>query len=422
MFSLDCDVVVIGGGPAGSSAGAWLAKAGLKVVLIEKEKFPRFCIGESLLPHGNDLLKETGVWSKLESAGFLKKYGAEFSTGEGDLNHRLWFADNLTEDHQYTYQVDRASFDKLLLDHARELGCIVFEETRATVVDRIDSQAMRVGCVGPDGEFSVQCPWLIDASGRSAFAGSRVGLKRRATQKTRRVAVYAHFSGARRHEGMAEGHISIVRLAGGWFWMIPLANDRMSVGLVLPSSNFRGMEKAKMERVFNEAIEATPAVAERLTGAKRLTPLAATGDYSWRHASFATKRILLTGDAAGFVDPIFSSGVMLAMQSALHASKLVLRAHKQGRSLQLWERILYTRRMGSWMKRYSRLIRAFYDRAGFEVFMNPRPILQIPVSVARLVGGQTAPCLADRLRLRLFGLVCRIQRRLEIVPAIPSIR
>jgi len=417
-----CDVVVVGGGPAGSSAGALLAGSGLQVVLFEKEKFPRFCIGESLLPHGNDLLKETGVWDKLETAGFLKKYGAEFTTSVGDLNHRLWFADNLAENHRYTYQVDRASFDKLLLDHARERGCVVREETKVTSLEHFDSGAVRVTGEGPQGPFSVRSRWLIDASGRCAFAGAKAGLKRRATQKTRRVAVYAHFAGARRHEGLAEGHITIVRMAGGWFWMIPLAGDRMSVGLVLPSKNFQGVEKNKLETVFNEAVESAPSVAERLAGARRLTPLAATGDYSWRHSSFATERILLTGDAAGFVDPIFSSGVMLAIQSAMDAAKLVLRADRENRPLRIWERALYTRRVGSWMKRYSRLIRAFYDRAGFEVFMNPQPVFQIPVSVARLVGGQTSPGLADRLRLRLFDLVCRVQRRLEVVPAIPSLR
>ena len=418
----NCDVVVIGGGPAGSTAAIKLAAEGLSVTVLEKEKFPRFCVGESLLPHGNDLLKEVGVWDKLESAGFLRKYGAEFRTSEGDKNHRLWFADNLGPTHEYTYQVERAAFDKLLLDHARESGCVVHEETKVTAIEQPDGAGMAVNCEGPEGSKRIRARWLIDASGRNAFAGAKAGLQRRSTQKTRRVAIYAHFAGAHRHEGKAEGHITIVRLSGGWFWLIPLAGDRMSVGLVLPSSQVKGLGTDRLETVFNKAVESTPAVADRLRNAQRLTPLAATGDYSWRYSSFATKRIVLTGDAAGFVDPIFSSGVMLAMQSALHAAKLVTRAHRENRHLRVLERMTYTWKVGAWMKRYSRLIRAFYDRAGFEVFMNPRPVLQIPLSVARLVGGQTTPSMADRLRLRLFGLICRLQRKVEIVPPIPSLR
>jgi len=415
-----CDVVVIGGGPAGSTAGTRLARAGLRVTILEKEKFPRFAIGESLLPHGNDLLREIGVWDKLESAGFLRKYGAEFGTGDETSRHRLWFADHLGPSHGYTYQVERAPFDQLLLEHARANGCTVHEETRVTALEQPDQASLTVRAESPDGPRAFRASWIIDASGRCAFAGSRAGLQRRGTQKVRRVAVYAHFAGARRHAGRAEGHITIVRTTGGWFWLIPLAGDRMSVGLVLPAGQLQ--DPRDLESVFDRAVAGTPAVAQRLDPARRLTPLRATGDYSWKFSSFATRRILLTGDAAGFVDPIFSSGVMLALRSGLRAAELVARAAARGRALRPWERAAYTRDVTSWMNRYARLIRAFYDRAGFEVFMSPQPVLQIPRSVARLVGGFAAPGPADRLRLHLFDLICRLQRRLDIAPPIPSLR
>ena len=122
-----CDVAIIGGGPAGSAAGTRFARAWLRVTILEKEKFPRFCVGESLLPHGNDLLKEIGVWDKLENAGFLRKYGAEFGTPDGDRQNRLLFGEHLGPQHEYTYQVERAPFDQLLLEHARENGCTVHE-------------------------------------------------------------------------------------------------------------------------------------------------------------------------------------------------------------------------------------------------------------------------------------------------------
>ncbi len=415
-----CDVAVIGGGPAGSTAGTSLARAGLRVTILEKEKFPRFCIGESLLPHGNDLLREIGVWDKLENAGFLRKYGAEFATEDADRQHRLWFADNLSPEHAYTYQVERAPFDQLLLDHARENGCTVHEETRVTSLHDPDTAAMTLHAEGPGGPREITARWVIDASGRCAFAGPRAGLRRKSTQKVRRIAIYAHFQGALRHEGKAEGHITIVRTAGGWFWLIPLAGDRMSVGLVLPAGCAR--EADDLETVFRDAVAAAPAVARRLEPAQRLTPLSATADYSWKFSSFATRRILLTGDAAGFVDPIFSSGVLLALRSGLRAAALLAHADQRGRALRPWERAAYTRSINSGMKRYARLIRAFYDRAGFEVFMSPQPVLHIPRSVARLVGGLTDPGPADRLRLRLFDTVCRLQRRLDLAPPIPSLR
>ena len=417
-----CDVAIIGGGPAGSAAGTRLARAGLRVTILEKEKFPRFCIGESLLPHGNDLLKEIGVWDKIESAGFLRKYGAEFDTSDGQRHHRLWFGENLGPQHEYTYQVERAPFDQLLLEHARENGCTVHEETRVTSLSQPDNPQMTLHAEGVDGPRELTARWIVDASGRCAFAGSRAGLRRRGTQKVRRIAIYAHFAGATRHEGQAEGHITIVRTVGGWFWLIPLAGDRMSVGLVLPAAEAKRDSADDLDMIFREAVAAAPVVAARLQTARRLTPLCATGDYSWKFSSFATRRIILTGDAAGFVDPIFSSGVMLALQSGLRAADLLVKADRCGRSLRPWERWAYTRSVTGWMNRYARLIRSFYDRAGFEVFMSPQPVLQLPRSVARLVGGQTDPGLADRLRLRLFDTVCRLQRRLNIAPPIPSLR
>ncbi|MGA0176815.1 MAG: NAD(P)/FAD-dependent oxidoreductase [Chthoniobacterales bacterium] len=417
-----CDVAVVGGGPAGSAAGTRLAQSGLRVTILEKEKFPRFAIGESLLPHGNDLLREIGVWEKLENAGFLRKYGAEFATADGTHSHRLWFGDNLAPRHEFTYQVERASFDQLLLDHARENGCTVHEGTRVTSLSDPDAPEMTLHTEGPHGPRELTARWVVDASGRCAFAGSRAGLRRRSTQKARRVAIYAHFEGAVRHEGKAEGHITIVRTAGGWFWFIPLAGNLMSVGLVLPAEQLRGGSGKEFAGLFDQALADAPAAAARLQRARRTTPLRTTADYSWKFGSFATRRILLTGDAAGFVDPIFSSGVMLALRSGLRAADLLIKAERQGRPLRTWERLAYTRSVTAWMNRYTRLIRAFYDRAGFEVFMSPQPVLHIPRSVARLVGGQTDPGPVDRLRLRLFDALCRLQRRLDIVPPIPSLR
>jgi flavin-dependent dehydrogenase len=418
----ECDVAVIGGGPAGAAAGAVLARGGMKVVILEKESFPRFCVGESLLPHGNDLLRELGVWPKLEASGFLRKYGAEFCSGDRSMLQRFWFSQNMDPGHEYSYQVDRASFDKLLLDHAGETGCTVREQTRVLSLEETESQRITLRCTGKEGESEVACRWLIDASGRNAFAGQRVGFHRRQTQKGRRAAIYGHFEGVHRNSGKAEGHITIVRKSDGWFWMIPLAGNRTSVGLVLPAAQARGGTDRTLEEIFREAVKATPEVRARMAESRPLTPLLITGDYSWKFSSFAGRRILLTGDAAGFVDPIFSSGVMLALKSAMRAASLVLRADASGRSLSRPERWFYTREVTGWMNRYAWIIRCFYDRAGFEVLMHPSPLFRIPASIGRLVGGETRPHLADTLRFAAFLVICRVQRFLPVVPTIPSLR
>lgn len=416
------DVAIIGGGPAGAAAGTQLAKGGLRVVIIEKEKFPRFCIGESLLPHANSLLRDLGVWPKLEQAGFLRKYGAEFCTGDRSRLRRFWFGQNLGPTCEYSYQVERSHFDQLLLDNAREHGCEVHEETRVTTLDAPNTDLMTLRCSGSRGGFDITSRWVIDASGRAAFAGTTGGLRRRRTQTTRRIAIYGHYEGVFRNSGKAEGHITIARLAEGWFWFIPLAGNRTSVGLVLPVEQARTSPERSHEDIFREAVEATPEVEARMNGATPLTPLRATGDYSWRYSSFASRRILLTGDAAGFVDPIFSSGVMLALKSGIRAAELVIRAERLQRSLTLWERLSYTHLVHHWMNQYARLIGVFYDRAGFEVFMNPSTFLQIPQSIARLVGGDTQPGLMDRMRLEAFRMICRAQRMIPIAPSIPSLR
>ena len=419
------DVAVIGGGPAGAAAGTQLAKSGKKVIILEKEKFPRFCIGESLLPHGNDLLRTIGVWTKLEKSGFLQKFGAEFCTGDTNRLQRFWFKQNLGPSHEYSYQVDRSQFDQLLLNHARETGCHVSEETRVISLDQSNPSLMTLSCERPEeagGPMKITSRWIIDASGRYAFSGSRLGLRRKSTQKKRRVAIYGHFEGVFRNSGKAAGHITIVRIPEGWFWLIPLAGNRTSVGLVIPSEFAGTSAERGVEKIFHEMVASTPEVNVRMRGAVGLQPLRVTGDYSWKFSSFATPRIILTGDAAGFVDPIFSSGIMLALKSALRASELILRAEAAHRSLRLWERIRYTCEVTGWMNHYARIIGAFYDRAGFEVFMNPSPLLQIPRSIARLVGGEANPGFLDRMRLNAFLLICRVQRFWSIAPSISWLR
>ncbi len=415
------DAVIIGGGPAGAVAGAYLARAGLRPLILEKGKFPRFAIGESLLPCGNDILKDLGVWPELEQGGFLKKYGADFTSGKSERFNRYWFRNALGKNYEHTFQVERAAFDKILLDRARGEGCEVMEGVRVSSVAEDDKGFLTINYDQADGRQTVKSRWLIDASGRCGVAGTHLKMPKVPTRDRKMVAVYGHFSGVRRNSGEAAGHTVIVRFKEGWFWFIPLSPDKTSIGAVVPPDLLRE-NGGDLEKCFQDCVETTPDAKSRMAQAQSLQPLRATADYSWRFQSFAKNRVLLTGDAAGFVDPIFSSGVMLAMKSGRLAAEVIRKAELEKRALTPKECRAYTQEVSSWMSLYGRIIRSFYDPAGFEIFMHPLPYFQIPRSIGYLVGGQMDLPLSQRLRIAAFGAICRLQRVLSIAPAIPSLR
>jgi flavin-dependent dehydrogenase len=415
------DAVIIGGGPAGAVAGAYLARNGLRPLILEKEKFPRFAIGESLLPCGNDILKDLGVWPELEQGGFLKKYGADFTSGKSERFNRYWFRNALGKNYEHTFQVERAIFDKILLDRARGEGCEVMEGARVSSVAEDKNSLLIISYDQNNESQTVKSRWLIDASGRCGVAGTHLKIPKVATRDRKMVAVYGHFSGVRRNSGEASGHTVIVRFKEGWFWLIPLSSDKTSVGVVVPPDLLRE-NGGDLEKCFQHCLETTPDAKSRMAQAQSLQALRATADYSWRFQSFAKNRVLLTGDAAGFVDPIFSSGVMLAMKSGRFAAQLIRKAELEKRPLTAKECSAYTKEVSAWMSLYGRIIRSFYDRAGFEIFMHPLPYFQIPRSIGYLVGGQMDLPLSQRLRIAAFSAICRLQRVLSIAPAIPSLR
>lgn len=415
------DAVIIGGGPAGAVAGAYLARAGMKPLLLEKETFPRFAIGESLLPCGNDILKDLGIWSELEKRGFLKKFGADFTSGKSERFNRYWFRNALGKNYEHTFQVERASFDHILLERARSEGCEVIEGARVCTVATDEVGCVDMGFEGKDGMQTLKSRWLIDASGRCGVAGTHLKMPKIPTRDRKMVALYGHFSGVRRNSGEAAGHTVIVRFKEGWFWFIPLTQDKTSVGVVVPPEILRD-HGGNLGKCFRQCVEDTSDAKSRMAQAESLQPLRATADYSWRFESFARDRVLLTGDSAGFVDPIFSSGVMLAMKSGRLAADLIRKAELENRGLTPRECRAYTKEVSSWMNLYGRLIRSFYDRAGFEIFMHPLPYFQIPRSIGHLVGGRLDLPLPQRLRVAAFGAICRLQRLFNIAPAIPSLR
>lgn len=413
------DVLVGGGGPGGCAAAIHLARAGLRVTLLEREAHPRFRIGESLLPYGNDLLRELGVWDRIRAdGGFMIKRGAEFCTADGAHAQRFSFARGLGADNAFTYQVERSRFDAILFSQAAAEGCVTRERAAITALRPADDH-VEVDYHEAGVPRTVRARYFVDATGRDAIAGRLLALSKRATQATRRVATYAHFRGVARNEGETAGNIIIVRAPGGWFWFIPLDAEKTSVGYVRRVADFKAAGLSPGDD-FAAAAARFPAIAERLRGAERVGDFHTTGDYSYRFASFAPHpRVMLAGDAAGFVDPIFSSGVMMALKSARLAARLIVA--RRGGSIGAWSRRRYTADVRRMMDLYGGIIEAFYDDPSFEIFMHPEPIWNLQLAVLAVVGGNTELPWSLRWRLGAFHVFRRVQRWVPLAPRLPSL-
>ncbi|HEX9163413.1 MAG TPA: NAD(P)/FAD-dependent oxidoreductase [Thermoanaerobaculia bacterium] len=406
------DIIVIGGGPAGSTAATLLARRGYSVLLLEREKFPRFQIGESLLPYNNDLFDRLGVTEKLERGDFFPKYGAYFVTGDGKVGASFRFDRNLDEQYHRSFQVKRADFDQLLLRNAESSGVEVREQCGVTSVDLSD----RTGAIVETSTGARhEARFVIDASGHGAVLGSRVGEKADVAS-LKKVAFFAHYRGVPRAEGRDAGNTVIVVLQDAWFWMIPVNQELMSVGIVVDREHVKNCGLTP-EELLTRTIEATPWVAERMRNAERTTQVYARRDFSYRMKRIVGENFALIGDAAGFLDPIFSTGVFIAMKSADIGAVAIDSLLRTG-NMRLLKR--YERDVTSAMSRYFRFISHFYRREFLEVFLQPSPRFGLMRPIVGVLAGNVFGSRRDRLRLALFFALVAIQRRRRVIaPPIP---
>jgi flavin-dependent dehydrogenase len=317
----ECDVLVVGGGPAGSTIASLLAQQQRPVVVLEKERFPRFHIGESLLPLNLPLFERLGVSWEIERIGVYKP-GAELVSDAHKAAGTFRFSDNPYLSVGYSYQVRRAEFDKVLLDNSRRLGAEVREEVRVTDVVLNEGRRPRVTAIDKEGRKTEWLPrFLVDATGRDTLLSARLNLKR-IDKNNNTAAVFGHFRNVPRRPGDKAGMITVYLFDHGWFWMIPLPDDIMSVGVVGTRAFFKA-KGGNLDRLFAEAVAATPSLAAHMAKAEPVGPLAACADYSYDSHSYVGDNHILIGDAAAFIDPLFSSGVMMAMSSADFAATAV---------------------------------------------------------------------------------------------------
>jgi flavin-dependent dehydrogenase len=364
-----CDVAVVGGGPAGSTVSAFLARAGLQVVCFEREHFPRFHVGESLLPASLPLFERLGVRQRLEAAGFQRKHGAVFveesTRRKVTLNFRrgpFW------EDH--AYNVPRADFDRILLDHATKMGAVVREGAEVREV-ALHADGVRLTAHTSGGAVEeIEAAFLVDASGRDALVASRMG-RRVPLPDLGKAALFAHYRGARRMTGRMEGHLQAYLLEQGWFWWIPFTGGLTSVGIVLHRRAFKD-RAGSLEDLFEEMVAASPAVSSGLAGATRVTDVHPVANFSYRTEPAVGDRFVAIGDAVVFIDPVFSTGVYVAMQSAELASDVIVRAFRDGEfRAQRFDD--YRRRVDRGTALFFEFIERYYDPAFLDVFFAPRP-------------------------------------------------
>ncbi|HVR42763.1 MAG TPA: FAD-dependent oxidoreductase [Thermoanaerobaculia bacterium] len=409
----DFEVAVIGGGPGGAAAAAALARRGHRVLVLERERFPRFHIGESQLPSMNEVLERIGAEHAIADAGFVEKWGASFATADGEGDQYADFTHAWEVPRPRTWQVPRARFDEILLEHAAKSGARVLQE-RSAVAAEFDEEGVTLSHSGKGGDrVSVRVGAVIDASGHAGFLAKTFGERRR-DPLLQNVAVHRQFEGIPRSEGRRAGDIRMVtRPDRGWFWFIPISEAVISVGVVVPLAVFRSAVKPTPEETLATFVAETPAAARLMSNARPVSPARVDADYSYLHSRHAGDRFALVGDAGAFLDPIFSTGVLMAMQSGIEAAEAVSEGLRAG-DLKARRFASYERRLVRRYHYFRRFAAGFYDPAFRDLFFSRSSRFGIYESILSVLAGNWRPSFKVRLRLELFFLLVAIRRLIPL--------
>lgn len=360
-LSYDCDVIIIGAGPAGTAAATILAEEkGKKVIVLEKEHFPRYHVGESLIPHCYDTIERLGMVDRLNEKGFQSKQSVQFVNPDGKISEPFYFAKHSDHPRSKTWQVDRETFDTMMLERAREAGAEVREGVK--VIGFIEEEGFIVGvkAESDDGSrYELRAPMTMDASGRDALFQRKKKWRVR-DPKLNKIAIWTNYKGAKRDSGIDEGATTVAYVEGkGWFWNIPLKDDIVSTGIVA-ERDYLYRDGRDLKEIYDREIKENKWVEEHLSEGEQFGEYWVAGEYSYRAEHCATDGLILIGDAFAFLDPVFSSGVYLALTSGSMGADAVAEAldRKDTSAAQF---LPYGERLCVGIEWMRKLVYAFYD-------------------------------------------------------------
>jgi flavin-dependent dehydrogenase len=410
----DFDFAVVGGGPAGASAAISLGQLGHSVVLFERDTFPRFHIGESLLSTANDAFAALGVTKSIGAACFPEKWGARLYTHDGQSGRYVDFTDVREVTRPQTYQVCRQEFDHILLKRAREVGVEIREGCNVIECEFApDAAILDVASRRDAATRRVRVRAIVDATGRGGLIARKFNLR---TEEPRlaNIAIFSHYKGVPRLEGPRPDDIRLIaRSDAGWFWLIPISKELISVGVVLPKRLYRSLANGSAEETLKRAISDTPIVAELMREARREWPVRVEKDFSYSASTYAGHRWILAGDAGSFLDPVFSTGVSIAMESGIEAAAELHRALLKN-DFSAGSFAGFSRRQRRRFRSFRRFVVGFYTPQFRDVFFSPEPPNLIFRSVVTILAGQWNPSLWTRFLNHLFFGLVSIQKHFNV--------